>query len=100
MLFKLKWFVSVHLFSRCHYLEGICLYLLALSCAESKGVSLQPSPIGRRTRVGGDLNQDSRNTGSPGGLRTGVLVKTTGGGVAIRVFSHLRGPCGVDVRLL
>lgn len=65
VLFKLKWFVSVHLFSRCHYLEGICLYLLALSCAGSKGVSLWPRSPRRRPHAGGDVNLGSR------GLRMG-----------------------------
>lgn len=37
VFFKLKRFVSVHLFSRCHYLEGICLYLWALSLRGVQG---------------------------------------------------------------
>ena len=80
VFFKLKRFVSVHLFSRCHYLEGICLYLWALSCAESKGVSLWPRPPGRRPHGAGDVNQDSRNTGSPG-AQDGVAVESRGGGL-------------------
>ena len=80
VFFKLKRFVSIHLFSRCHYLEGICLYLWALSCAESKGVSLRPRPPGRRPHGAGDVNQDSRNVGSPG-AQDGVVVESGGGGL-------------------
>lgn len=87
MFFKLKWFVSAHLFSRCHYLEEICLYLLALSCAESKGVSPWPGPQG-----GGHM-------WGLCGLRTGVLVERTGGGAAGRVFSWPCGPRAVTMRL-
>lgn len=80
MFFKLKWFVSVYLFSRCHYVEGICLYLLALSCAESKGVSLWPRSLGRRPHIEGDVNRDGRNVGSPG-AQDGVTVETRRGGL-------------------
>lgn len=79
MFFKLKWFVSVHLFSRCRYLEGICLYLLVLSCAESKGVSLRPRPPGRRPHLGGAREpgqQEQGVGGCPWGLRTGAGWKT------------------------
>lgn len=54
VLFKLKQFVSVHLFPRCHYLARI-FFIYCSFLYDSEGVP-SPGPRGKGLDVGSDLN--------------------------------------------